>query len=286
MADDKTFPNGGIQPLTAAPHLLLSPSHRDPVNGAVWVHKDMVQVVAPWADIDRERQYIAPVSTVAHFGDVESFAAYVQRYASPTQTFITWNSLGIKAILDYHGEVSEGNTPGRCQWHVIYPFVTSRQLQRWSDFAANGNARGQKEIIEFLEDMADTIVQPTAVELTGVLSMLRATVGNKADSTLNEDGSYAVSYSKEAKLTGKGTIPPTFVIRLPLLHGHTDADKKQVTYDLIVRLRVTPTEQGAVFRLSIPNLAASLEDAWADRVATAQRELASDFHILRASDAR
>ena len=264
----------------AAPHIVLAPYYRDPANGAVYVHKDLELAVEPWADAERIEDHLAPVRAAEAFGDVESFAAYVTRYGFSTVTLVTWNAMGLRAVLDYH-EID--HKPGRCQWTATHGFMTARPLQRWAD-VANGSARGQKELVEFLEDMADTIIAPPAADVIGILSTLRASVGSKADSTLNEDGSYSVQFSKEGKVTAKGTIPATFTISVPLLHGHIGTDGRAVNYDLTVRLRVTPTEAGAQFRLSIPNLADALENAWADRVEAARAALGSEYPILRAAD--
>ena len=57
-------------------------------------------------------------------------------------------------------------------------------------------------------------------------------------------------------------------------------------YDLSVRLRVTVTEHGLKFRLSIPKLEDALEAAYADRVAAASALLGADYPVLRAADAK
>jgi hypothetical protein len=266
-----------------APYVILANYYHDPVNGALYVHKDMVETVKPWDDTDRIREYVPPIAGTVGFGDVASFAAYLQRYGDPALTFTTWNAGGIQAILDYHGDVIAGNPAGRCQWVAQHSFIMSLPLTRWVSYA-NGSSRDQRGLIEFLEDMADTIVQPSAAELTSVLSLLRSTFGSRAETNLKEDGSYAVSFSKEAKLTAQGVIPSTFTIRVPLLAGHTDDEGKTVTYDLTVRLRMTPIEQSVTFRLSISNLTVSLEDAYADRVKVATALLGKDFPILRSAN--
>lgn len=280
MTETNPIPAQEQEQGAAAPHLIISPTYRDPVNGALYVHEALKQVRDPWDDAERQETHIPPVKAAESFGDVASFAAYVLRYGLPTTTLLTWNSAGLKAVLDYHNSHS---APGRCQWTAAHLFQQAAQLGRWVGFA-DGRARDQKGVIEFLEDMADTVVSPSAADVTGILSTLRASVGSNAVSTLNSDGSYSIQYSKDAKLTGRGTIPPTFTIRVPVLVGHTSEDGSPWVYNLTVRLRVTPTEQGVVFRLSIPNLSTVLEDAYADRVAAAKSALGDAYPILRAAN--
>lgn len=266
----------------ASPHLVITPYVHDERSGAIWVHKDYMEVRPPWEDITAQRNYLAPVKAAEQFGDVASWAAYVQRFGDPLETLLTWNSGGLRAVLDYH---HESRDPGRCQWTAEHKFTLSRQLSRWQEFAS-GEPREQRRIIEFLEDMADTVVEPSAATLTGILSTLRASVGSNATSILEPDGGYRVEFIKDAKVTGSGRIPPTFVIRVPVLVGHTNEDGSPVVYDLTVRLRVTPTEQGAVFRLSIPNLSTTLEDAYTDRVQAARAALPDGYEILRVADSK
>lgn len=285
MADNdrqaSTIPGVGQIDGGSAPHLMVTPWYRDATNGAVYVHRDLVQVRAPWEDAERAETHLPPQSGAQWLGDVESFAAYVRRFGQPETTLVQWNAAGLSATLDYHH--SDG-TPGRCKWTASHAFARSRQLERWAGFAA-GQPKGQKDLIEFLEDMADTVLEPTAADLTSILSTLRAHVKSETRSTFEADGSSSLSFEKDSKLLGSTKIPPTFVVSIPVLAGHLSADGDIVQYDLDVRLRVTPTEQGVVFRLSIPALQDALEAAYTDRVAAATAALGDAYPVLRASDA-
>lgn len=283
MTNQDTIPGEHQTGTTAAPHLIVAPVYRDPINGGVWVHRDLVAMREPWEDTDREREYIPPVKAAESFGDVESWAAYVTRFGSQQEVLLTWNAGGLRAVLDYHN--SEMGQPGRCQWTASHAFAQSRQLVRWAGFA-NGAPRAQKDLIEFLEDMADTVQSPSAADLTGILRTLRAHVKAETRSTYEADGSSTLSFEKESKLVGSTKIPATFIVSIPLLAGHVAADGSNVHYDLDVRLRVTPTEAGVVFRLSIPVLQDALEAAYTDRVAAATAALGAAYPVLRASDAK
>lgn len=265
-----------------ARHIVVAAYYRDPVNGAVYVHEALKPVREAWEDADRTEQHIPPVKAAESFGDVDSFAAYVKRFGEPSATVVTWNAGGLRAVLDYHHDSRE---PGRCQWTATHAFQRSRQLDRWAGFAG-GQARGQKELIEFLEDMADTVTEPSAADLTSILSTLRAHVKAETKSTYEPDGSSSLSFEKDSKLVGGTKIPATFTVTIPVLAGHVAPDGSTVHYDLTVRLRVTPTEQGVVFRLSIPTLTDTLEAAYQDRVEAATTALGSEYPVLRASDLR
>lgn len=280
MADNTqtTIPGNDQVRTASAPHMVLAPYYRDPVNGAVYVHKDLIQVVAPGED-ETHAAILKPVAAAEAFGDVESWAAYVLRFGDPAQAFLTWNTSGLRAVLDYHDEERE---PGRCQWQATHKFVQSPALLEWVKLA--GGQWTQKQVVEKFEDMADTIIAPSAADITGILSMLRSHVNTQATVTLKPDGGSKMEFSKDAGIKGAGDLPATITVRVPVLVGHVDSDGRAVTYDLTVRMRLTPTEQGVMFRFAVQNLEATLEDAYADRVAAARVALGDGYPILRAAN--
>lgn len=259
----------GTQPTTAAPHLVLAPTYKDPTTGALYVHQDYNLQAPPW----EEQAHISPPRGTEIFGDVPSWAAFVRRYGHPPATFATWNSAGLKAVLDYH---ENENDPGRCQWTAHQPFTRSAEWEAWWVFASNVTV-AQKTAIEKMEDLAETIVEPAAADLLNLLRVLRANVNTKAESALNEDGSTAVSFEQAKTLRGV-SLPPTIKIAIPVLAGHP------ARYAMSVRVRPSVDNDARLtFRFILMNQERVLEDVFAERVSEAQTILGDTYPILRAA---
>lgn len=275
---DTTYPADQFE-AQDAPRLTLHPTVKT-ADGAEWVHKDYVLAVGSWA-VER---HLGPVQADVRFGDVESWAAYVARFAPPNNaaSLLTWSERGLSAVLDYHTM----DDAGRCAWHASHAFVPSPQWASWSRLA-NGQPVAQKQLVEALEDLAEDIVAPDAAALLEILRALRTTANIGGATTINPDGSTSVAWSKEAQVTAKAEIPPVITAKIPILKGHTrtgeDGRPLQVVYEVPVRLRPSVDDQArVVFRLSVPLADRILERVYADRVAVAQAALGDGFRILRA----
>lgn len=253
-------------------------------DGSVYVHKDLVQVVEPWA----VENHISPVLAGESFGDVESWAAYVTRYGGVDEVwpaFLTWSERGLRAVLDYHGTDQE---PGRCQWTADHPFTLSAQMRRWQALA-NGHAKSQREVLEAFEDLAADIVDPSAADLVTLVRTLRATSMANAETELRPDGTTRVAYTKNQTVNaGELLLPPSLTIAVPVLKGHTEAGDdlklKPVLYRLVVRIRVSVDDSARLaFRLSMPDAERTLEAVYADRVQAAREALGPDYTVYRAT---
>lgn len=285
MADGeevKVIPADAGEQDSAPAHFVLAPYVHDEESGGLWTLPQYQQVIAPFTLEDRKEKRDAepkPASGTIPLGDVESFAEYVKRYGKPETAFLYWNNAGLSAVLDYHG--TDG-IAGRCQWRVEHKFAQAPQLLKWVQFV--GGRRTQKEVIEFFEDMAETVVSPSAADLAAVLSTLRSNVTSSAEVTLKPDGGSKIEFKKDSQIRAQGELPPIIAIQVPVLAGHLDANGHEMVYGLTVRLRPSPTDNGVVFSFSIPNLQATLEDAYADKVATAREALGETYSILRAAN--
>ena len=271
--------------IQAAPRLTLQASVKD-ATGAEWVHQDYQRVSEPWA----VEQHVGPIKATERLGDIESWTRYVARF-SGADTFaplLTWSEAGLRAVLDYH--TGEGDA-GRAQWVAEHPFARTVQWLRWSRIA-DGHGKSQSELLEFFEDNAPDIVAPAAAEVARTLRTLRATVNATSETTLEEDGSTAISYAKTAgvKASGELRLPPAIEISIPLLKGHTVEDGGRavpVHYSLEVKLRVSVgPDNKPVFRLTIPRSEQAFEDVYADRVAAARTLLGDGFDVYRATSDR
>lgn len=285
MAVEPTILPINVDDEQQAAHLTIQ-AHHKAADGSEYLREGDVyrQIVGPWAVLDR----IAPVNRTERFGDVESWAAFVARFrqSEPNEPLLTWSEAGIRAILDYHAAKDE---PGRCQFVAEHPFERTIQWKRWSDLA-NGRPRGQRELVEALEDNAEDVVDPGAGTLVSILRMMRATVNAKADTELHPDGSTKVNFEQSSTVKSGSDLmlPPEISIAIPVFKGHTDItpDGKTVPvrFALKVRLRVSVDgEAHLTFRLSMPGAEAALEAALADRVAAAARALDNGGSLLRAT---
>jgi hypothetical protein len=263
----------------------LAPSVGD-ASGALWLHKDYVQVVQPWAN----EAHIGPPKASEAFGDVESWAVYVKRYGGAdsgagqaADVLLTWNSEGLKAVLDYHSDTS---TAGRLWWTVRHPFERSAEWKAWMALA-DGHAKGQREAIEALEDRGNDVVEPAPADLMNLLRTLRVTVNKSAQTELRPDGTTNVQYTDDKGIAARGgtvDLPSEITIAIPVLKGHVDADGKPVVYGLKVRLRATVNDQARLaLRFTIPNADRALEEVFADRVSAARTALGDGYAILRAA---
>lgn len=258
-----------------APRLTIAPDVETP-DGAVYVHKDYVKVVAPWA----VEAHIAPISATERFGDVESWVSYVTTYMPLDGGLLTWSERGLNAVLDYHSNVDE---PGRCRWIATHPFEKSSQWSKWATLA-NGQPRNQKQAIESLEDLSEDIVEPVAADLIGMLRRLRASVNASAETELQADGSTSVSFKKDSKVeSGKVSLPAEIAIQIPVLRGHTEEQGGKavpVLYRLAVRVRPSVGDDARLtFRFTMPTAERVLEAVYADRVMHA-KALLDDAHTL------
>ncbi len=267
------------EPSDRQAHITVAATWKDPQTKALYVHSDLVRVQNAYA----EEAHVAPMSAKETFGDVESFVRYVHLYGRAPTAHLTWNSAGLRAILDYAD--AENGDPGRCQWAALLPFRRSLQWEAWLSFA-NGQSLGQKSAVEKLEDLASDIVEPAPADLMGLLRGLRATVNAKADTELRPDGTTKVAFERDAKVQSASSLelPSSFAIAIPVLKGHV-AEGRPVVYRLDVRLRVS-VDDGAklLLRFTIPNAERVLEDVYAERVATAKGLLAANYELLRAAD--
>lgn len=280
MADTQPAESNWAQ---SAPHLTVAPAYTAP-DGSVYVHHDLAKVVDPWS----VEAHIGPVRAHESFGDVESWAAYVLRYAEEDAVwpaFLTWSEKGLRAVLDYHSTEQE---PNRCQWTAEHPFVQSLQYRKWAALA-NGVAKSQRDVLEAFEDLGPDIVEPTAADLVSLVRVLRATSNASANTELRPDGTTFVNYTKNQTVhAGEATLPPSLTIAIPVLKGHTEAGVggklTPVLYRLTVRIRVSVDDNARLaFRLSMPDAERTLEAAYADRVDAARLLLGEAYALLRAS---
>ena len=264
-----------------APHLVVDPTYTAP-DGSVYVHRDLVQVVQPWAT----EQHIGPAVAHERFGDIDSFVAYVKQYQTlESGPFVTWNERGLKAVLDYHQYVGDDGA-GRCQWVAEYPFLFAPEWAAWAGIA-NGRSVTQRELVEFIEEHRADVTIPNSADLLDLLRNLRGNVQATAQAELRPNGTTDISFAQTKTVEGvakKVEVPSQINVGLPVLKGHVNDDGRPVRYQLDVPLRVNVSDDGKLaFHLHISNVERILEDVFGERVSQAKELLGDGWSVWRAA---
>ncbi len=258
-----------------APKLVIQSGYEDEETHALWIHRDLVQVRKDWA----VEAHVGPSKCAESFGDVASWAKYVNTYAEIGVSIQTWNAQGLRAILDY---INDDGVIDRCQWTAACPFVKSPEWRAWEAFAG-GQAVTQRTAVEKLEDLAEDIKTPPPADLLLILRNLRTNVSAHASTELRPDGTTSVAWSKDQSVKGQdGTIdlPSLITIAIPVLKGDPQP------WEVKVRVRVSVDDQAHLtLRFSLVNAERVLEAMYAERVTEATALLGKDATILRAADA-
>lgn len=270
-------------------HLVIDPTFVAS-NGAVYVHKDLVEVRRPWEDQEYLETHIPPVKVSEPFGDVESFAEYLKRYSAMAKdakrtALVTWNAKGLRATLDYH----EADAPARAAWQASYPFITTPEWRAWTGLMAG--AVTHAKFVEFLEDHFDDIDTPDKTQLLNLLRNLRGLSNAEVETTVRPDGTSKVESKTDRSVNAE--LPEEIRIAIPILWGHTKwvtpeegaPYEAPVVHELTVRIRVTVDPSAHLtFRFAMPYAERALEKVYAERVAKAKELLGDDFIVLRAAD--
>lgn len=273
---------GGLEHGHTAPIVNVPASVSDQKTGAWAIHKDMVEIIKPY----ELEKHLGPPKANQAFGDVESWAKFVKRFATvePFEPFLTWSNNELRAVLDYHESVQDA---GPCQFVATMPFRYSREWTAWTGLA-NGSARTHQQMIEFLEDHMEDIENPVSGDLMNLLRGLKIASNKSVEIERREDGTQAIVVAGDQKISGKqGPIglPAIITISIPVFKGHKTAQGEPAKYGLRVRMRGSVSNEGVPsFRFAIDNSEATLEFVLADRVDTA-RGLLGDLDLLHAADA-
>jgi uncharacterized protein YfdQ (DUF2303 family) len=275
---------GGHADTEETPLVSVAAQYRDPSSGATWVHKDLVLAIKPW----ELEEHIAAPSGTERFGDVISWSQFVNLHAhEEREPYLTWNSRGLSAVLDYHSGL---DNPGRAQWIAIHPFQHSRQWSAWSSNA--GRWFSQAEFIEFIEDHMEDVLDPPAADLMGIVRTLKATINKSATVDIRSDGTQNAVWTDDRQVQQKGnsdaTIPTSLKIAIPALKGHTDDQGKAIVYSLTANLRVSADDKDGKTRLrlryTLPQAETSMEDAYNEVVSKARVLVGPGYSLLRAAD--
>ena len=265
-----TYPGNAEEQNAVTPRVIVSPMYKDPVTGALFVHRDLEPVSEPY----EEELHLFPVDEAVQVGDAQSLSRYVSRYGSPATTFATYSAGGLRAVLDYHTR----DEPGRAQWSVVYQFNYAPQFERWHQALAQVDGIGHQAFVELLEDGMEAIVEPEAAEIMDIVRALRVTSKSTGDTEIRSDGTTAIAFHADTQIrgskSGEVALPSYVTIRVPVLKG-SDVDSV-VTLNIRMRASVDAMNRLS-FRLSAPDLEEVLSGIYKGVVQRAQSELSDEF---------
>lgn len=272
------IPATNVKPGT--PAIIIDPSWVDEDTGAVYLHKDLVQVKKPHED----DAYIKPIEVDLKFGNVQSWAAYIERYGNPAQTLISWSETGIQAQLDYHYHEphAEALIPGRCTHMVRLPFQPTREFTAWSTFA-NDNRVSQSAAIEHLERWATTISEPDTLTLLKLIASLRGNVNATVESELQAHGTNLKFSRSTSVISGVSEValPSEITVSLPVIKGH-EVDGKPQAFALPIKVRTSVGDDHKLsLRFTLIGGEEAVETAAKEMVAQAAEALGEQHAIYK-----
>jgi uncharacterized protein YfdQ (DUF2303 family) len=210
------------------------------------------------------------VRQVVELATIESFVAYVQRFAEDgTTVFADESKRRLEAVLDYHA-----GEPRWCSHRAVFAATMSREAAAW--FALDRKAMPQIEFAEFLEEHVGDVVEPAGAELLEralKLQFIQKAVFGSA--VRLQSGEFQLAWSQENE---KGTVelPEKIALGLPIFH-RGDA------YRLEARLRYRLNEGKVNFTYRLIERERAVEHAFAKIVERVKTELGADAQVIAGS---
>lgn len=172
--------------------------------------------------------YIRQSVTLA---DLDSFAAYVKRYQSPTTLIfakVTTTGATFTAIFDYHRAKSDkleksDTQANRVAHRATYPCPRSHEWQQWSD--NNGKAMSQEAFARFVDANMPDITSPDSALLLELILNFEAKSNVSFSSEVKpQSGARVLKYAESIEGTGntsQGTmkVPELIGINVPIFYG-------------------------------------------------------------------
>jgi len=194
------------------------------------------------------------------FTEFESFTSYVSSFKREGAVIFGEGDssghepkLGLTAILDYHGAPDK---PEHGHHRAILSLTHTESYQAWMKMG--GKAMPQLDFVEFLEERAKEIIEPSGAEILELARDLHVVNGGECRSAVREGNEMKVEFLKTEKIKAGGTvsIPTQFHVRIQPFE-----DQPQVI-DTIARLRVRAREGTVVFTFSLEEVRRHTREAF------------------------
>jgi uncharacterized protein YfdQ (DUF2303 family) len=162
----------------------------------------------------------------AEMHDADSFAKYVSRLVGPAEGAMVaqaslWADDTARSVVCVFNDHADGVTPGWRDLRATFRARVDIDWDRWRKL--DGQMMGQGEFGEFLQDMAHTIVEPSAASLVQTAMSFTAKRNVEFDQATRIDtGDISLSYRETTKSTpvaGNIEMPSSIVIETPVFYG-------------------------------------------------------------------
>lgn len=191
------------------------------------------------------------------FSDVESFAAYVNRFATPgTLLFATLTDTDCKIVahLDYHNEASMNGSAAERHWSSHLAGLQCVQTLEWKTWMAGNGPKGNKgepfsqvAFAQFLEDNERVLRSPDAASLLELVTTLEGKNNVRFNTAVKlANGRAKLDYEEDVELKG-GVGTGQIEIPTELLCSIVPFENGREPYEVRSRLRYRIQNRQIVF---------------------------------------
>jgi len=212
------------------------------------------------------------------FEDLDSFIAYVNRYAlRNTVLYVSEQAEKAVAFIDHHHkpvEVDEDKDFILPEWgdhKAVFGFPKTPEWKTWMH--GNRKAMSQPQFASFIEDNLPDIVDPSQAEMLTLAREIQASTKGEFKSSFDErNGSFNLQYQKDIQgktKNGDVEIPETFTVQVAPFRGSP-------FYELTARFRFRIEEDGELviwYDLLRPH------KAWEEAVGKVKTKLEDDLSL-------
>ena len=270
LAADDDFPANEAETLLAAGMRIAEPLFADE-------YEMLVRRTDPNGGERVERVPLSTLRPRRKTGDVtlntvDSLVRYVLRHRTPDSVvYADQEREKITAVLDDHGA-----EPGHREHRAIYPCPVTVEWDAWRK--ALRIPMSQEALVDFLEERALEVVQPTGAELQEMLRELHVKADVSWRKAFDErTGTVRLEYKEDVSdasgRAGQVSLPTQFVIGVPVYKGGDP-------YRCEVRLRYRLNDAKLRLQLSIDNVTRIEEVAFAEAVRELEAGLDGETLVL------
>lgn len=206
------------------------------------------------------------------FDDVQSFAAYVDRFKTETTVvFGCRDQSQIVANLDYHIDNSK---PTQNAHRAILKLRHTPQWRAWADI--DNQALPQRDFAEFVEEHVDDIVEPDGARVLEIASSLQtSTKVDFKSATRLHDGTVQFTFNSETQGDSNTVVPTEIKVGLKVYEGQPEG------YRITMFMRYRAREGGLSFIVKMKNRPAIIEEAFAQVASEVTQQTGFDVLLGR-----
>lgn len=214
-------------------------------------------------DLNERDLLVRPLDCASerYVSEPQSFLTEIKRKPLPGSDSATfWGDMDrgvITLVYDDH----TASTPGPRTDRLTLNLRTDEDWRAWH--ALSGKFMGQEQMGDYLEDLAHTIVQPSAAEMLEVVDSIRASSKGEFESTIDKSNGnvklgYAQTATAKAGRKGQLEVPDGILLRLRPWEGH------DTFYDVPANFRFRIRDAELSLAIKLKPTRQLLRQAWAD----------------------